>query len=150
MTSAHRSVTIHDPTDLESHGSNSLSSVILADETVDVEHVGVGIVTIDPESRGSRHVREIEEIIYVLEGTGRIVTDEGPVDLDAGQAAIIPPGVHHYHENPGKTPLWKLWIFAPQGPKRAIRARSEESTVDGDSDKAYGNDGPDENGGGAT
>lgn len=128
MTPDTRSITVRDSTTLPSHGDDGLSSVILADETVGVEHVGV--VTIDPGTRGSRHVREVEEIVYVLEGTGRLVTDEETVTLEAGQAAVIPPGVHHHHENPGETPLRKLWIFAPQGPQRAIRARSEVPSAD--------------------
>ncbi|WP_332900287.1 cupin domain-containing protein [Haladaptatus sp. CMSO5] len=120
-----RTVVVRTLADLPSFGSGDLSSQILADETLGVENVGVGVVTIAPDARGSRHVREVEEIVFVLSGTGRIVTDDDSHDLAAGQAAIIPPGVHHYHENTGDEEWKKLWIFAPQGPEKAIRARGE-------------------------
>ena len=97
MSSEPSTITVRDPSDLPSHGGG-LASVILADETVGVEHASVGIVTIDSGTRGSRHVREVEEIV-VLEGAGCIVADDETVTLTGGQAAIVPPGVHHYHEN---------------------------------------------------
>lgn len=116
-------VTVRDLADLPSFGAGGVASQILADETVGVENVSVGVVTFASGETGARHVREGEEIVFVLEGEARIVTDDGAVELHEGQAAIIPPGVHHHHENVGDGVLRKLWIFAPQGPERAIRAR---------------------------
>lgn len=117
------SINVRDLADLPSFGTDSLASRIIADETVGVENVGVGVVTLEPGATGDRHVREVEEIVFVLEGEGRIVTDDRDYPLREGQAAVIPPGVHHSHENTGSGALRKLWIFAPQGPEKAIRAR---------------------------
>ncbi len=116
-------VLVRTPDELEEFGGGGFGSRILADETVGVENVSVGMVEFDPGAAGSRHVREVEEIVVVLEGSARIVTDEDAYDLAEGDAAIIPPGVHHRHENTGDGRLRKLWIFAPQGPEEAIRAR---------------------------
>jgi len=87
---------------------------IIADEQVGVENVSVGTADFEPGERGDRHVRDVEEIVIVLEGRGRVVTDDETHELGAGNAAIVSPGVYHYHENPVETPLRKLWLFAPK------------------------------------
>jgi quercetin dioxygenase-like cupin family protein len=110
---------------LESYGERSACRII-ADEQVGVENVSVGTVDFTPGERGDRQFRDIEEIVVVLEGRGRVVTDDETHELAAGDAAIVSPGVYHYHENPGETWLRKLWAFAPQGPERAIRSDSPE------------------------
>lgn len=116
-------IVVQDTAELPRFGGDEFGSQIIADATVGVEHVSVGVVTFAPGAEGSRHVREVEEIVYVLEGTAEIVTDEETYRLTAGQAAVIPPGVHHRHVNVGDGRLRKLWIFAPQGPEEAIRER---------------------------
>lgn len=116
-------IIVQDTASLPRFGGEEFGSQIIADETVGVEHVSVGVVTFEPGAEGSRHVREVEEIVYVLDGTTEIVTDDDSFRLTAGQAAVIPPGVHHKHVNVGDEQLRKLWIFAPQGPEEAIRER---------------------------
>ena len=116
-------IVVQDTAELPRFGGDEFGSQIIADATVGVEHVSVGVVTFEPGAEGSRHVRRVEEIVYVLEGTAEIVTDDDTYRLTEGQAAVIPPGVHHRHVNVGDGPLRKLWIFAPQGPEEAIRER---------------------------
>lgn len=116
-------VLVRTPDELEVFGGDGFGSRIIADETVGVENASVGVVEFEPGAVGSRHVREVEEIVVVLEGAARVVTDDDAYDLAEGDAAIIPPGVHHRHENAGDGTLRKLWVFAPQGPERAIRDR---------------------------
>jgi len=116
-------IVVRDPANLPRFGGEEFGSRIIADGTVGVEHVSVGVVTFEPGAEGSRHVREVEEIVYVLEGTTEIVTDDETRRLTAGQAAVVPPGVGHKHVNVGDDRLRKLWIFAPQGPEAAIRER---------------------------
>lgn len=116
-------ITVQDTADLPRFGGEAFGSQIIADATVGVEHVSVGVVTFEPGAEGSRHVREVEEIVYVLDGTAEIVTDDDSYRLETDQAAVIPPGVHHRHVNVGDDRLRKLWIFAPQGPEEGIRER---------------------------
>lgn len=117
-------IVVRDTATLPRYGSGAFASQIVADESVGVENVSVGVVTFEPGAEGSPHVREVEEIVYVLEGEAEIVTDDETYRLTAGQAAVIPPGVQHKHVNVGAEPLRKLWIFAPQGPEEAIRDRA--------------------------
>jgi quercetin dioxygenase-like cupin family protein len=123
---ATETVTVQSPDELEVFEGDGFGSRILADETVGVENVSVGMVEFDPSASGSRHIREVEEIVVVLEGAAEIVTDDETYSLSEGDAAIIPPGVHHSHRNVGDDVLRKLWIFAPQGPEQAIRNRGSD------------------------
>lgn len=116
-------ITVRDTATLPRYGSGAFASQVIADKNVGVENVSVGVVTFQPGAEGSTHVREVEEIVYVLQGEAEIVTDDESYGLVAGQAAVIPPGVQHRHVNVGTEPLRKLWIFAPQGPEGAIRDR---------------------------
>lgn len=123
MNESRSSVVVRDTTHLPRFAGEGFASQIIADSTVGVENVSVGVVTFEPGTEGSRHVRDVEEIVYVLEGETEIVTDDETYALSAGQAAVIPPGVHHRHVNAGESRLRKLWVFAPQGPETAIRER---------------------------
>lgn len=116
-------IVVQDTDELPQFGNKKFASRILADETTGVENVSVGVVTFEPDAEGSRHVREVEEIVYILAGVAEIITDNEIYRLTKGQAAVIPPGVHHKHVNAGTEPLRKLWIFAPQGPENDIRER---------------------------
>jgi quercetin dioxygenase-like cupin family protein len=129
-------IVVQDTAELPRFGGEEFGSQVIADATVGVEHVSVGVVTFEPGAEGSRHVREVEEIVYVLEGTAEIVTDEETHRLTAGQAAVVPPGVHHRHVNVGDGRLRKLWIFAPQGPEEAIREREVRPASDAETASA--------------
>lgn len=65
---------------------------IIADEQVGVENVSVGTADFWPGERRDRHVRDVEEIVIVLEGRGRVVTDDETHELGAGDVAIVSPG----------------------------------------------------------
>ncbi|QLD89132.1 cupin domain-containing protein [Natronomonas salina] len=116
-------IVVQNTDELPKFGNEKFASQILADETIGVENVSVGVVTFEPDAEGSRHVREVEEIVYILDGVAEIITDNETYRLTRGQAAVIPPGVYHKHVNAGTEPLRKLWIFAPQGPEKDIRER---------------------------
>jgi quercetin dioxygenase-like cupin family protein len=131
-------IQIRRPDELPTYGTGEFGSTIIADEETGVENVSVGMVEFDPGASGTRHVREVEEIVVVLEGETRIDTDEAEYHLVAGEAAIIPPGLTHQHHNPSDEPLRKLWIFSPQGPEEPMRDRdTREATAE---DPATGGD----------
>ena len=67
------------------------------------------------------HVRETEEVIYIIKGRSAIITKTGRYELEAGDAIHISPGTEHYHENIGSEEMEHIWIFAPQGPEETIR-----------------------------
>ena len=114
-------IQIRRPNDLPTFGTGEFGSTILADESVGSKNMSVGIVEFDPGASGTRHIREVEEVIFVLEGETAIETDEETYHLSTGEAAIIPSGLHHQHHNVGEGVLRKLWISSPPGPNRRFK-----------------------------
>lgn len=54
-----------------------------------------------------------EEIIYILEGIGAIITDDQEVALQPGLAVFIPPGLGHQIRADGENPLKLVTLFSP-------------------------------------
>jgi mannose-6-phosphate isomerase-like protein (cupin superfamily) len=54
-----------------------------------------------------------EEIYYILEGRGRMQTDDESRDVGPGDAIAIPPGATHQITNVGETALKFLCCCAP-------------------------------------
>lgn len=74
-----------------------------------------GITIFEPGEASSYHVHpDSEEINYVIEGSGLLVSEGEEAEFQSGQAMWVPPGVHHQHQNTGRTPLRLLWAYTPQ------------------------------------
>ncbi len=62
------------------------------------ESVGVARVTFERGARTFWHVHSGEQVLYFLEGRGRVqVRGEEPVDASEGDVVRIPAGVEHWH-----------------------------------------------------
>ncbi|MBK7143574.1 MAG: cupin domain-containing protein [bacterium] len=85
------------------------------------KHFAMGWVSFEPGSKTTAHTRDVEEVIYILSGEGRIVTKSKEYTLQPGDAILIPAGVEHYHANKGSIKLEQLYFFSPQGPERKLR-----------------------------
>ena len=55
----------------------------------------------------------LEEIYYVLEGAGIFWMDDEIVDVEAGDAILVPPGVDHGVRNTGTEPMKFVIIWGP-------------------------------------
>jgi quercetin dioxygenase-like cupin family protein len=98
---------------------------LLVDEsTVRAQKASLSLLTISPASRIAMHKHPVHEILYVLKGHARILSNPGtpPEKLDEGMAIEIPPGAPHVIENMGRTsPVVLLQFFTPMGPERVYR-----------------------------
>lgn len=54
-----------------------------------------------------------EEIIYIIEGEGKIVINEVSEPLNPGVCIYIPPTAKHQLINTGSTPMKVLYVFSP-------------------------------------
>lgn len=62
-----------------------------------------------------------EEILYVLEGSGQQMVDDGePFPIAAGDTIYIPTAVFHSTLNTGWHPLRLIAIYNPGGEERAL------------------------------
>jgi quercetin dioxygenase-like cupin family protein len=74
--------------------------------------VGVAIFPAGSAPDGHVHPAE-EEVIYIVSGTGELVTPEGAVALAPGTAVYIPVGMHHATVAHSSEPLELISIFSP-------------------------------------
>lgn len=68
-----------------------------------------------PPGRAAMHHHAYEEAIYILDGQGRVWTEEGSADFSPGTSIYLPRGVRHSLENTGQTNVRLLGVFHPSG-----------------------------------
>jgi quercetin dioxygenase-like cupin family protein len=98
---------------------------LLVDEkTMRARQASLSLLTVAPASRIAMHKHPVAEVLYVLKGHARILSQPGtpPERLDEGMAIFIPVGAPHVIENMGRqSPAVLLDVFAPMGPERVFR-----------------------------
>jgi quercetin dioxygenase-like cupin family protein len=98
---------------------------LLVDEkTMRARQASMSLLTVAPASRIAMHKHPGAEILYVLKGHARILSQPGtlPERLDEGMAIFIPSATPHAIENMGRqTPAVMLDYFVPMGPERVFR-----------------------------
>ena len=72
----------------------------------------VGVI---PTGRAPMHHHTYEEAIYILQGEGRVWTDDSSTDFKAGTSIYLPRGVSHCLENTGTVDVRLLGVFHPSG-----------------------------------
>lgn len=76
--------------------------------------LSLGMSEIDPGSSSSYHRHgEMEEIFYVLSGTGEIRVEDERAAIDPGSVVCVPAGLCHQLINTGETFLRVLWCCSP-------------------------------------
>jgi len=72
----------------------------------------VGLI---PPGRAPMHYHTYEEAIYIIEGEGRVLTEEGDAGFKAGSSVYLPRLVRHCLENTGSSNIRLLGVFHPSG-----------------------------------
>lgn len=98
----------------------------------------------EQEHRHPHSHQDFEEAIFVLSGRGKIWVEGDSMDVEEGDALLIPAGVMHMILNAKEEPL-RLACFFPVRDGVANRTRAEEavdpeSVVGGDGKKSEGAD----------
>lgn len=91
------------------------------------EKFSAGLVVLQPgKGHDSHNHPGCEEILYVLEGTGRQVVEIGGEsrqrEVGPGMLVHIPPDAFHSTVNTGDGPMKLLAVYAPPGPEAMLRA----------------------------
>jgi mannose-6-phosphate isomerase-like protein (cupin superfamily) len=68
-----------------------------------------------PVVRAPDHFHKYEEVVYVLEGDGRLHVDGETVSLQPGTCVHLPAGLVHCLENVGPGEMRVLGVFRPAG-----------------------------------
>jgi mannose-6-phosphate isomerase-like protein (cupin superfamily) len=94
-------------------------SVRLVDELVGAETLDLHMNILQPGSKAGApyHLHErAENVYFVLSGTLGLRLGEDDVQVEAGQAVYIPPGLPHAVWNAGDGEARLLEIYSPPGP----------------------------------
>jgi mannose-6-phosphate isomerase-like protein (cupin superfamily) len=83
----------------------------------------VGVI---PPGRAPLHSHTYDEVVYVLEGDGRLYLGERETPLAAGSCIHLPPFVMHCLENVGTAPMRVLGVFHPSGDPASRAAVANE------------------------
>jgi mannose-6-phosphate isomerase-like protein (cupin superfamily) len=97
----------------------------LADHEVGSRDVTQFLGVIAP-GRAPDHSHVYDEVIYVIEGEGKLHLDGVESPIEAGSCIHLPPLVEHCLENSGEGPMRVLGVFHPAGDpaSRAYEANS--------------------------
>ena len=71
---------------------------------------------LEPGGHTPYHAHDWEHEVFVLEGGGVVVSDEGEKELRPGSAVLVPPGEMHNFKNVGAGPL-RFLCLVPHGAK---------------------------------
>ena len=91
--------------------NGSWSRMMLTRATVPGIAGSLGYSVFTPGTVTGMVAHEVEEVAYVLAGTGELRTDSDPAPFAAGQALHIPPGQWHAVANIGSEDLVMVFAF---------------------------------------
>jgi quercetin dioxygenase-like cupin family protein len=101
----------------------SWSRMLITNVSVDGNASSLGYSIFTPGSVVGPVAHEVEEVAYVVAGTGELQLDDGPFPFAAGQAVHIPAGVWHAVANTGEQDVVMVFGFpSPAYPPTERRA----------------------------
>ena len=95
--------------------NGSWSRMVLTAESVPGIASSLGYSVFTPGTATGMVAHEVEEVAYVLAGSGELRTDDGAVPFTAGQALHIPPRLWHAVANTGDEDVVMVFGFPHPG-----------------------------------
>jgi quercetin dioxygenase-like cupin family protein len=95
--------------------NGSWSRMLLTEETAPGIASSLGYSVFTPGTTTGMVAHEVEEVAYVVAGSGELRTDGEPAPFSAGQALHIPPGIWHAVANTGDEDLVMVFGFPHPG-----------------------------------
>lgn len=87
---------------------------LLGPENSGAKNLCFGLADFPGGTLAGFHTHEAEEeILYVISGTGAIITEEEEIRFEPGVAVLIPQGVPHRIRADGKETLRVVTVFSP-------------------------------------
>ncbi len=105
--------------DVEAIAAGDRSFKLLVNQDLGAHRITqfVGVI---PPGRAPMHHHTYEEAIYVIEGEGRVHTNDGNSEFKSGSSIYLPRLVSHCLENTGSTDVRLLGVFHPSGSPAAL------------------------------
>ncbi len=116
------------PTDVDAFGFDwGQLSVVLGPQVNGAQKFSAAVVTVPPGQGHTRHNHPgAEEIIYILEGTGEQMVEDGSgqphtEQVVPGTCVFIPESRFHSTLNSGAAEMKILVVYSPHGPEEFLR-----------------------------
>jgi mannose-6-phosphate isomerase-like protein (cupin superfamily) len=105
--------------DVEAIAAGDRSFKLLVNQDLGAHRITqfVGVI---PPGRAPMHHHTYEEAIYIIEGEGRVWTNDGNSEFKSGSSIYLPRLVSHCLENTGSTDIRLLGVFHPSGSPAAL------------------------------
>jgi mannose-6-phosphate isomerase-like protein (cupin superfamily) len=91
------------------------SRVLVCEHTVDASSSALGYSVFKPGTSTADLSHQVEELAYIVSGSGVIRLETGDVPVAAGQALYVPARVWHTVVNPGEEDLVMVFSFPSPG-----------------------------------
>lgn len=104
-------VAVSDLTEVEKGSATAGRQFVLGPDCATATQF-IGLI---PPGRAPDHYHEYDEVIYVLEGRGRLFIDGEEAELRPGSCIHLPRGLVHCLANEGETEMRVLGVFRPAG-----------------------------------
>ncbi len=76
---------------------------------------GMRLFDVEPGSATPHHKHPWEHEVFIVSGSGQLLTDDGPKPFAEGQAVFVPPDAMHQFQNTGTLPLKFLCMIPNSG-----------------------------------
>ncbi|MEM4219618.1 MAG: cupin domain-containing protein [Candidatus Caldarchaeum sp.] len=94
---------------------------LLTQKTVGSKKAMLGISVFKPGFRTKNIVHSEEELAYVLKGKGKIITADGVLEVNEGEALYIPAGAPHIVWNDSDSEVIMVYVFTyPEYPPTQV------------------------------
>jgi mannose-6-phosphate isomerase-like protein (cupin superfamily) len=104
---------------------------LVSHKQLDAARIALRLVEVLPvKEAGPRHPhshREMEEVIYVVKGSGEAWVDGDVAPINVGDAILIPAGARHMMVNTGSKPLELFCAFSAADPENRYKEHPEIS-----------------------
>lgn len=95
-------------------GPTTLARLLTADEPAGVN---ISMVRFEDGARTNWHVHPGEQVLYIVEGKGRVGTAEEQYELSVGDVVQLPPHERHWHGAAAGHSMAHLSITVGAGPQ---------------------------------
>ncbi len=95
---------------VKAEGVSGVSMRMLISKNDGAPNFAMRLFHVEPGGYTFHHSHEWEHEMFVIEGEGQAITNEGTNDLKAGYTIFVPPGEVHQFKNTGTTRLSFLCV----------------------------------------
>jgi quercetin dioxygenase-like cupin family protein len=102
------------PREVKMEGANGATIRKIFTEKEGAPTFAMRLFELEPGGYTPLHTHPHEHEVFVVEGKAEMTTEEGPVNLKAGDAILVYPNALHNFKNTGNTPM-RFLCFIPLG-----------------------------------